>query len=73
MPEIRLIVSYAGRKEGNYGYIYQATNWEYLGYFLSNGFWFLDGVELHQVTVWFRYNNHCNTSLGYIDGLCDHY
>ena len=73
MPEIRLIVSYAGRKEGNYGYIYQATNWEYLGYFLSNGFWFLDGIELHQVTVWFRYNKHCNTNLGYIEGLCDHY
>ena len=34
MPEIRLLVSYAGRKEGNYGYIYQATNWEYLGYFI---------------------------------------
>ena len=30
-PEIKLLVSYAGRKEGNYGYIYQATNWEYLG------------------------------------------
>ena len=27
--DIRLLVSYAGRKEGNYGYIYQATNWEY--------------------------------------------
>ena len=31
MPEIRLLVSYAGRKEGNYGYIYQATNWLYTG------------------------------------------
>ena len=30
--------SSAGRKEGNYGYIYQATNWEYLGYFISPGF-----------------------------------
>ena len=42
-PEIKLLVSYAGRKEGNYGYIYQATNWEYLGYFVSGGFWQLDG------------------------------
>ena len=25
-PHIRLLVSYAGRKEGNVGYIYQATN-----------------------------------------------
>ena len=27
-PHIRLLVSYAGRKEGNYGYIYQASNWD---------------------------------------------
>lgn len=51
MPEIRLLVSYAGRKEGNYGYIYQATNWEYLGYFISDGFWFLDGNERHSITL----------------------
>lgn len=54
-PYIRLLVSYAGRKEGNYGFIYQATNWEYLGYFISSGFWQLDGQEIHQITVWYRY------------------
>ena len=57
-PNIRLLVSYAGRKEGNYGYIYQATNWEYLGYFISNGFWLVDGEERHQVTLWYRHNKH---------------
>ena len=54
-PDIRLLVSYSGRKEGNYGYIYQATNWEYLGYFISPGFWLVDGEERHQVTLWYRH------------------
>lgn len=56
-PEIKLLVSYAGRKEGNYGYIYQATNWEYLGYFISNGFWRIDGEERHKLTLWNRVKN----------------
>lgn len=51
-PDIKLLVSYSGRKEGNYGYIYQATNWEYLGYFTSPGFWSVDGKEKHLVTLW---------------------
>ena len=72
-PDIRLLVSYAGRKEGNYGYIYQATNWEYLGYFLSNGFWLVDGEERHQVTLWRRYERHGNLNLSFYDGLCDMY
>ena len=58
MPEVRLLVSYSGRKEGNYGYIYQATNWEYLGYFISPGFWLVDGEERHQVTLWYRHSKH---------------
>lgn len=72
-PNIRLLVSYAGRKEGNYGYIYQATNWEYLGYFISNGFWFVDGEERHQVTLWKRYERHGNTKLSFYDALCEMY
>lgn len=50
-PDIKLLVSYSGRREGKYGYIYQATNWEYLGYFVSNGFWELDGEERHLISV----------------------
>lgn len=68
-PHIRLLVSYAGRKEGNYGYIYQASNWEYLGYFVSNGFWRLDGQEIHQITVWYRYSHSEYTDLPLIDAL----
>lgn len=72
-PDIRLLVSYAGRKEGNYGYIYQATNWEYLGYFISNGFWFVDGEERHLATLWKRYERHGDTSLSFYDALCKMY
>lgn len=73
MPQIRLLVSYAGRKEGNYGYIYQATNWEYLGYFISEGFWFVDGEERHLITLWSRSSKYANKDLGFIDGLCEMY
>ena len=72
-PDIRLLVSYAGRKEGNYGYIYQATNWEYLGHFISEGFWFLDGEERHLTTVWDRYKKHGDPNLSFIPGLCQMY
>lgn len=73
MPNIKLLVSYAGRKEGNYGYIYQATNWKYLGYFISEGFWFVDGVERHLATLWYHYNKHDNSGLSFIDSLCNKY
>ena len=72
-PDIKLLVSYAGRKEGNYGYIYQATNWEYLGYFISNGFWILDGQERHQITVWYHYKKYGNAALSFKDGVCELY
>lgn len=72
-PQTRLLVSYAGRKEGNYGYIYQATNWEYLGYFLSDGFWYVDGEERHLVTLWSRYKRYGNPNLSFTEGLCDMY
>lgn len=70
MPHIKLLVSYAGRKEGNYGYIYQATNWEYLGYFVSKGFWFVDGEERHLVTLWHRTKN---SDKPFLDALKDMY
>ena len=73
MPNVRLLVSYAGRKEGNYGYIYQATNWEYLGYFISEGFWYVDGEERHLTTLWHRYKKYGNQDLTFIPGLCEMY
>lgn len=72
-PDIKLLVSYAGRKEGNYGYIYQATNWEYLGYFVSPGFWLLDGQERHQITLWYTYQKYGDTSKPFREAICDLY
>lgn len=72
-PDIKLLVSYAGRKEGNYGYIYQATNWEYLGYFISNGFWSIDGKEKHSLTIYYTYNKYGNTQLPMIESICEMY
>lgn len=71
LPEIKLLVSYSGRREGKYGYIYQATNWEYLGYFISNGFWFIDGIEKHSLTIWNEYQKHGDTTKPMIEAICD--
>lgn len=74
MPEIKLLVSYAGRKEGNYGYIYQATSWLYLGYFISDGFWTIDNRETHSLTLWYHYkHNFPNGEMNLVDGLCTLY
>lgn len=49
------VISFSDGKEGNVGYIYQATNWKYIGYRLSSSFYDLDGDIVHSVTVWHRY------------------
>lgn len=72
-PDIQLLVSYAGRKEGNYGYIYQATNWEYLGYFISSGFWLLNGEEYHQISLWYKHTHHGNPQLPFLENICSMY
>jgi adenine modification enzyme len=53
------ILSFSDGKQGNVGYIYQATNWLYIGYRVSSSFYDLDGDIVHNVTVWHRYKeNH---------------
>lgn len=53
--DIQWLLSSSDGKEGNVGYIYQATNWKYLGYRVSDSFYELDGDTVHSVTVWHRY------------------
>lgn len=53
--DIEWLLSFSDGKEGNVGYIYQATNWNYLGYLLSDSFYELDGKIKHSVTVWHQY------------------
>lgn len=73
LPNIRLLVSYAGRKEGNYGYIYQCTNWEYLGYFISDGFYILDGQEFHKISLWYQYTHKAGNYGSFTEGICSLY
>lgn len=53
--DLDYILSFSDGKEGNVGYIYQATNWTYIGYLLSDSFFELDGNILHSITAWHRY------------------
>lgn len=53
--DVAYILSFSDGKEGNVGYIYQASNWLYIGYLLSNSFYELDGDIVHAVTVWHKY------------------
>lgn len=54
-PEIDWLLSFSDGKQGNVGYIYQATNWHYLGYILSDSFYILDGKYMHNISVWHKY------------------
>lgn len=54
-PHILYILSYSDGKEGNIGTIYQATGWDYLGYMISDSFWELDDIVLHNVQVWHKF------------------
>jgi len=54
-PEIKYLLSFSDGKEGNVGYIYQATNWVYLGYRVSDSFYLLDDTYFHSVQVWHLY------------------
>lgn len=53
--DIDYILSFSDGKEGNVGYIYQATNWLYGGFMLSDSFYMIDGEYVHSVTVWHKY------------------
>ena len=52
---LQYILSFSDGKENNCGYIYQANNWDYLGYMLSDSFYELDGDIKHNVTVWHQF------------------
>lgn len=71
--DIRWLLSYSDGKEGNVGTIYQATNWEYYGYNISNSFYDLDGEIMHSVTSWHRHREHDTTGRTEREILCDTY
>jgi hypothetical protein len=53
--DVDWLLSFSDGKQGNVGYIYQATNWDYIGYLLSDSFYDLDGLIMHNVSVWHKY------------------
>lgn len=66
--DVEYLLSFSDGKEGNVGYIYQATNWVYIGYLVSSSFYDLDGEIMHSVSVWHKYKekhewrNHFTTN-----------
>lgn len=54
-PEIKWLLSFSDGKEGNVGVIYQATNWVYLGYNVSDSFYQLDDQVMHNVQIWHKF------------------
>lgn len=54
-PEKKWLLSFSDGKEGNVGTIYQATNWDYYGYNISDSFYELDGEIMHRVQVWHKF------------------
>lgn len=56
---IKIIISFADTREGHLGYVYQATNWNFIGYSVAGGGSVLiEGKEYHQKSL----NNKYGTS-----------
>jgi len=54
--DVEWLLSFSDGKEDNVGYIYQANNWKYLGYIISDSFYELDDNEfLHNISIWHKY------------------
>ncbi len=73
--DCKWLLSFSDGKEGNVGYIYQATNWQYIGYMLSGSFYRLDGQYMHNVSVWHKYKEkHPDRDVKTTDQiLCDNF
>lgn len=72
-PNIKWLLSFSDGKEGNVGIIYQATNWEYHGYRVTDSFFKVDGEYIHNVQVWHKYIENKPDALPKIQELCRHY
>lgn len=54
-PEVKWLLSFSDGKQGNVGTIYQATNWDYVGFNKSDSFFELDGSVFHSVQIWHKF------------------
>jgi len=55
IPEIKVLVSYADSSAGHVGYIYQASNWIYIGKGSGERKIFLDGIRQHRRDMYDKY------------------
>lgn len=55
--DIKWVLSHSDGKEGNVGTIYQAANWKYLGYFISDAFYEINEKIIHRVSLYSKYQN----------------
>lgn len=66
--EIKLLMTYSGRQEHDYGYIYQATNWDFVEALISPAFYQVDDKQVHQFTLYLEHKNS-NSNLPFYDYL----
>lgn len=62
-PEIKILVSYADTSVGHVGYIYQASNWLYVGQSGSEREIYIDGVRQHRRALYDKYGTSSITKL----------
>lgn len=56
----KILVSYAECRQGHVGYVYQATNWLYVGLTDKHSIWYIDGEES---------NKHCRHLFDQLGGI----
>ena len=56
-PEIKYLITYADPNHGHVGYIYQATNWQYVGKSSKDGHptIFIDGINAHPRSLYAKH------------------
>jgi hypothetical protein len=55
MPDVKILVSYADSSAGHIGYIYQASNWKYIGTGSNERKIFIDGERQHRRSLYGKY------------------
>lgn len=55
IPEVKILVSYADSSAGHVGYIYQASNWIYVGTGSNERKIFIDGERQHRRSLYGKY------------------
>lgn len=58
MPNIKIVISYADDEMGHHGYSYQASNFTYYGTSNPHNKWYIDGIRIHEKTIFNRYGTN---------------